>query len=41
LPEPLQVSGSWKMKLEGHGFETFETTRDTLRDSAKIKSTFN
>jgi hypothetical protein len=30
LPEPLQVSGNWKMKLEGHGFETFETTRDSL-----------
>ena len=30
LPEPLLVSGSWKMKLEGHGFETFETTCDSL-----------
>lgn len=30
LPEPLTVSGTWKMKLQGYGFETFETTCDSL-----------
>jgi hypothetical protein len=30
LPEPLVVSGGWKMQLAGHGFEMFETTCDTL-----------
>jgi len=25
LPEPIAISGDWRMKLEGYGFETFET----------------
>ena len=30
LPEPLAVSGIWKMQLKGYGFETFETLCRTL-----------
>jgi len=30
LPEPFAVTGEWKMKLEGYGFETFETNISTL-----------
>ena len=30
LPAPMLISGQWKMKLEGYGFDTFETTIDSL-----------
>ena len=30
LPSPLPVEGNWKMKLEGYGFDTFETETGTL-----------
>ena len=30
LPEPLPITGEWKMKLEGYGFETLETNLSTL-----------
>jgi len=30
LPKPLAVTGTWKMKLEGYGFETLETTWDAV-----------
>jgi len=30
LPEPLAIGGAWRMKLEGYGFETFDTTCETL-----------
>ena len=30
LPEPMPIAGQWKMKLEGYGFETFETGTRTL-----------
>lgn len=30
LPAPLAINGDWKMKLEGYGFDTFETTTATL-----------
>lgn len=29
-PEPLPIAGEWKMKLEGYGFETLETTISRL-----------
>jgi hypothetical protein len=30
LPVPLPITGEWKMKLEGYGFETLETNLSTL-----------
>jgi len=30
LPEPLSITGEWKMKLEGYGFETLETNLSEL-----------
>ncbi len=30
LPEPMPIAGEWKMKLEGYGFETFETSSPAL-----------
>ena len=30
VSEPLVVAGPWKMKLEGFGFETYETSCETL-----------
>jgi hypothetical protein len=30
LPEPLPVTGTWQMKLEGFDFETFETSTTAL-----------
>ena len=30
LPEPVLISGAWKMKLEGFGFDTFETNTNKL-----------
>ncbi|MCX6327405.1 MAG: glycosyl hydrolase [Bacteroidia bacterium] len=30
LPEPFPIAGNWNMKLEGYGFDTFETTTNML-----------
>ena len=30
LPQPLPIAGTWRMKLEGFGFETFEADATTL-----------
>ncbi len=30
LSEPLVVAGTWKMRLEGYGFETYEASCETL-----------
>ena len=30
VPGPVPITGTWRMKLAGHGFETYETKMDTL-----------
>ena len=30
LPEPLTIAGKWRMKLEGYGFDTIESTCESL-----------
>ncbi len=39
LPEPLAISGTWKLTLEGHGFETYNTTVEKLASWTNVPRT--